>query len=80
MTLEYGALSRRVIKAGAHCKEGGPLLTEIGATALANVLKRYWAERGYKVEAWVEPCYSRKGTTLYTVRSDLVNGAPRCRL
>jgi hypothetical protein len=54
--------------------------TSIGAEQLAARLRKYWADRGYRVHAWAErfeiPKASDKSQVLYCVRSSLINGLP----
>ena len=55
--------------------------TLAGATALANRIQAYWAERGYLVQTWViegryDPAHR---SSRYDVRSDLIDGLPRNR-
>jgi hypothetical protein len=45
------------------------------AEEMAERIKFYWAAKGYRVRAWVEPVPGKFG--VFQVRSDLVNGAPR---
>lgn len=53
------------------------------ANELAGQIRRYWADRGYSVNAWAEPQYQIKrdgssGAFIgHVVRSDMVNGLPR---
>jgi len=48
------------------------------ARALLERIQTYWANRGYKVEGMVESAgYSpRLRSTVYEVKTDLVNGFP----
>ncbi len=48
------------------------------AEALAERLRQYWQVRGYTVRAWSEnrPARADRGTMLYCLRSDMINGLP----
>jgi hypothetical protein len=52
-------------------------LSRKGAHALALRLQRYWADRGYVVEARVRIVRDVNGDLAYTVESDMINGRPR---
>lgn len=56
--------------------------TEHGARILLSKIKEYWASKGYEVDGQIYPAgYSeRLRSTVYEVRTDLVNGMPRKRL
>lgn len=48
-----------------------------GAALLAGRINAYWAERGYQVNARIEPFRGgRDFPLLYAVRSDMVDGYP----
>jgi hypothetical protein len=47
----------------------------VGADALADRLKIYWARRGFQVTTEVVPIPNRRGS-FFTIRSNLVNGMP----
>lgn len=55
--------------------------TESAARAILQRIQAYWAERGYEVEGQVFASgYSeRLRSTVYEVRTDLVNGMPTRR-
>lgn len=44
--------------------------------AQADVVSKYWAERGYEVNVWIETV-TAKGNTFKCVRTDMVNGFPK---
>jgi len=53
-------------------------LTKTGAIRLANMIARYWRERGAaSVKLRVERDYSIQEIELWTVRSNLLGGLPR---
>ncbi len=55
-----------------HCSKSG-------ADALAKRIKEYWArERGAKVKTVVMLAVGHAEPPIYGVRSDLVDGRPRC--
>lgn len=49
-----------------------------GAGKLAARIKKYWLERGYNPDIWLEQGEDAQGTH-YVVRSDMVDGKPRVR-
>lgn len=49
------------------------------ASEAANNITSYWAERGFRVDAWVEGGRDEEDRPLYQIKSDLVNGAPTRR-
>jgi hypothetical protein len=68
---------------GAPKTKARELMTLHAATQLAGAIMRYWHDQGHlHVVAWVEPeaLTSKErhlaGSSLYVVRSNLVNGAP----
>ena len=50
-----------------------------GATALADRIREYWAERGYEVRTYVDSLAYRHGVDdiIYTVRTDMIGGLPQ---
>ena len=58
------------------------LLSEPGATSLAETIRRYWDKQGKRIIVRVEGEYmprqdSTANRPIYGVRSDLVNGMPK---
>jgi hypothetical protein len=50
-------------------------LTDAGAKALCNKIRRYWQARGFDVEPYVEESRPNHGT-VHSVRSDMAGGMP----
>jgi hypothetical protein len=55
-------------------------LTETGSKLLMTKIVSYWEERGHSIEVWREysPHESKGRAGMYFVRSNLLNGLPRC--
>lgn len=55
--------------------------TKAGANSLAKQIREYWSKRGFHVSVWVEEVeYERtlgNIRTMFSVKSDLLNGLPR---
>lgn len=49
-----------------------------GAAKLAARIKKYWLDRGYNPDIWLEQGEDADGTH-YVVRSNLLDGRPRVR-
>ena len=57
---------------------GGSTTTQVGATAIAHQIEKYWLVRGYQVKTEViKSDQVMKDGFHYFVRSDLVNGFPK---
>jgi hypothetical protein len=69
-----------VIRAAAmkrlNIKHRRDVLSETGATELAQQIKDYWDRRGYAIDITVESMNSRHKQPIYTLRSNLRNGLP----
>jgi hypothetical protein len=52
-----------------HCLHGG-------AERLAARLRAFWLGRGYNLRTWVKPLQVSEVTTIYCVRSELIDGLP----
>lgn len=52
------------------------LTSEPGAPLIAEAVRRYWSEQGIPVAVRIEAIQG-PATTLFVVRSDMLNGAPR---
>lgn len=50
-----------------------------GAAKLAARVKKYWMERGAYPDVWLEQAQDGD-STIFVVRSDMVDGKPRVRL
>jgi len=50
-------------------------LTREGADKLANVIRKFWLDRGKDIIIWVDKISEHKGA-VYSVRSNLINGLP----
>jgi hypothetical protein len=56
-------------------------LTIDGAARLASKIRRYWHEKGRRVDVWIEPLRVKTSekenpATIYQVRSNMVGGRP----
>jgi hypothetical protein len=55
-------------------------MTLPGAEKLAKTITKFWRKKGERVSVWIEPFgFTRpdgKTATLYSVRSDLIDGRP----
>lgn len=43
----------------------------------ANRIRDFWKARGYSVKADIVPVFVKGRGTLYTVKSDMINGYPK---
>jgi hypothetical protein len=52
------------------------VLSQTGATELAQQIKDYWNRRGYDIDITIELMSSRHKHPIHTLRSNLLNGWP----
>lgn len=51
-------------------------MTPEGSEELAAQLAKFWGDKGYKVDFSIKEFSHRKESTIYCVRSNMINGAP----
>jgi hypothetical protein len=53
-------------------------LNQAGALELEKTIRKYWADRGYRIETTIEPMTNRDSKApVFVLRSNLLNGLPR---